>query len=227
MTLPTEKSKKSKNPFDYTILLYGEPKIGKSEACSRIPEALFIQTEAGLKNLEVYKTPLIETWEEFLKVAGEVAEGNHNYKTIIIDTVDGMFQLCAKYMCKKNGWEHVSDLDWGKGYLRVKEELMRVLSKLSALPTGLVLVGHSKEKEVKTRTGTFDRVTLCFSPSIEEGVAHFVDIALYCRVENRDDEKIRVVRSVHTEEYLAGGRINFFDDGMLLEDLFKPTKGGK
>lgn len=226
MILPTEKSKKKTNPFEYTILLYGEPKIGKSEACSRIPEALFLQTEAGLKNLDVYKTSLIETWDEFLNVAAEVAEGKHNYKTIIVDTIDGMYQLCAKAVCKKNGWEHESDLDYGKGYARVRIELMRVLNKLSALPTGLVLVGHAKEKEVKTRTGTFDRITLCFSASIEEAISHFVDIALYCRVENVDDKKVRVVRSQHTDEYFAGGRIDFFKDGMLLEDLFKQTKKG-
>jgi hypothetical protein len=227
MTLPTEKTKKKTSPFDFTILLYGEPKIGKSEACSRIPDALFIQTEAGLKNLDVFSTPLVQTWEEFLNIAAEVSSGNHPFKTIVIDTIDGMYQLCAAYVCKKNGWEHESDLDYGKGYARVRLELMRVLNKLSALPTGLVLVGHAKEKEVKTRTGTFDRITLCFSGSIEEAITAFVDIGLYCRVEpNGEGERVRVVRSLFSDEYFAGGRVNFFDDGMLLEDLFKP-KGGK
>jgi hypothetical protein len=224
--LPTEKSKKKTSPFEYTILVYGEPKIGKSEACSRIPDALFIQTEAGLKNLDVYATDLVETWDDFLLIAKEVSEGNHPYKTIIIDTIDGMYQLCARYICKKNGWEHESDLDYGKGYARVRMEMMRVLNKLSALPTGLVLVGHSKEKEVKTRTGNYDRITLCFSGSIEEAITAFVDIALFCRVEAIDDKKQRVVRSVHSDEYFAGGRINFFEDGMKLGNLFK-TKGDK
>jgi hypothetical protein len=224
--LPTEKSKKRTNPFDYTILIYGEPKIGKSEACSRIPDALFLQTEAGLKNLSVYSTPLIETWDDFLKLAAEISTGNHPYKTIVVDTIDGMYQLCARHICKKNGWEHESDLDYGKGYARVRMELMRVLHKLAALPTGLVLVGHSKEKEVKTRTGTFDRITLCFSGSIEEAITAFVDIALYCRIENVDDVKKRIVRSVYSNDYFAGGRVNFFDDGMLLSDLFTQKKDG-
>jgi hypothetical protein len=119
-------------------------------------------------------------------------------------------------------------LDYGKGYARVRIEMMRVLNKLSALPTGLVLVGHAKEKEVKTRTGNFDRITLCFSGSIEEAVTAFVDIGLYCRVEESEEGKKRVVRSVYSNEYFAGGRVNFFEDGMLLENLFKTkTKGGK
>jgi hypothetical protein len=206
MTLPTEKSKKKTSPFEYTILLYGEPKIGKSTACSRIPDALFIQTEAGLKNLNVYKTPLVETWDEFQKICAEIAEGKHNFKTIIIDTIDGLYQLCARHISKQHGWA----------------------DKLSALPTGLVLVGHSKEKEVRTRTGTFDRVTLCFSNSIEEAITAFVDVALFCHVEGVDEDKKRIVRSVCSNEYFAGGRINFFEDGMLLEDLFtKQIKGGK
>jgi hypothetical protein len=225
-TLPTKKSEKKTNPFEYTILLYGEPKIGKSEACSRIPGALFIPTEAGLKNLSVFSTPLVESWDDFLSIAKEIAEGKHQFKTIIIDTIDGMYQLCAKHICQKNGWDHESDLDYGKGYARVRLELMRVLHKLAALSTGLVLVGHSKEKEVKTRTGNFDRVTLCFSGSIEEAITAFVDIALYARIEDREDKKERVVRSVYSNDYFAGGRVDFFKDGMLLENLFK-EKGAK
>jgi hypothetical protein len=223
MTLPTAKQKKSTNPFDYTILIYGDPKIGKSEACSRIPDALFIQTEPGIKNLEVFTTPLIETWEEFLDVAKDMSEGKHSFKTIVVDTLDGMYQLCARYICKQNGWKHESELDYGRGYTRVKLELMRVLNKLAGLPTGLVLVGHAKEKEVKTRTGTFDRITLCFSSSIEEAITAFVDVALYARVETHEGEKIRVVRSLYSDDYFAGGRIDFFEDGMLLEDLFNET----
>jgi hypothetical protein len=227
--LPTEKKMKSKDPFEYTILLYGEPKIGKSEACSRIPDAMFIQTEAGLKNLDVFTTPLVQTWKEFLDIAAEIAAGNHPFKTVIVDTIDGMYQLCAQHVCKQNGWIHESDLDYGKGYARVKLEMMRVLNKLSALKTGLVLVGHSKEKEIKTKTGNFDKITLCFSNSIEEAITTFVDIGLYCRVERDDDGKnVRVVRSLSNDEYFAGGRVDFFEDGMLLEDLFKTKiKGGK
>lgn len=224
MLLPTEKSKKVTDPSRFTILLYGEPKIGKSEACSRIPDALFIQTEAGLKNLEVYKTPLVETWEQFLDIAKEVSEGNHPYKTIVIDTLDGMYQLCAKSVCRKNGWEHESDLDYGKGYARVKMELMRVLNKLAALPTGLILVGHSKMKEVKTKRGNFDKVTLAFSNSIEEAIVAFVDIGLYCCIETEEDVKERRVHSLPHDDYFAGGRVDLFKDGMLLSDLFKPKK---
>lgn len=227
MQLPTEKSKKTTNPFEFTVLLYGEPKIGKSEACARIPDALFVQTEAGLKNLEVFKTPLVETWEQFLDIAKEVHEGDHQYKTIIVDTIDGMYQLCAKYVCKKHGWDHESDLDYGKGYARIRVELLRVLNKLAALNTGLVLVGHSKLKEVKTKVGNFDKVTLAFSNSIEEAIVAFVDIGLYCRVETIDDEKQRIVHSLPHEDYFAGGRVNLFKDGMLLQDLFKNKTGGK
>jgi hypothetical protein len=230
--LPTQKKKKATNPFEFTILLYGVPKIGKSEACSRIPKALFLQTEAGLKNLDVYATDLIGTWEEFLTIAGEIAKGEHGYDTIIVDTIDGLYNLCSQYVCKKNGWEHESELDFGKGYARVKLELMRVLNKLSALPTGLVLVGHSKEKEVKQKSGKkYDRITLCFSGSIEEAITAFVDVALYACIEpievDGEMREVRVVHSLPSDKYFAGGRVSLFEEGMLLEDLFKEKKGGK
>jgi hypothetical protein len=227
MPLPTEKSKKVTDPSRFTILLYGEPKIGKSEACAKIQNALFIPTEAGLKNLEVFRTPLVETWKQFLDIAKEVSEGNHLYDTIVVDTLDGMYNLCARDVCRQNGWEHESDLDYGKGYARVKMELMRVLNKLAALPTGLILVGHSKMKEVKTKRGNFDKVTLSFSNSIEEAIVGFVDIGLYCCIHTEDGESTRVVRSLPHDDYFAGGRVDLFKDGMLLSDLFKQKKEGK
>jgi hypothetical protein len=229
MKLPTEKSKITTNPFEFTILLYGEPKIGKSEACARIPDALFIPTEAGLKNLSVYKTDLVKTWKEFGDIALKIEEENHPFKTIVIDTIDGMYRLCADHICNQWGWKHESEPDnYGQSYALIKQEFMRVLNKLASLPTGLVLVGHSRIKEMKNRVGKkYNKVSLAFSEKVEEEIAAFVDISLYCCIENIDDKKLRIVHSLTSDNYFAGGRSNMFEDGSLLSDLFNQKKGGK
>jgi hypothetical protein len=227
--LPTSKSKKETNPSKFTILLYGEPKIGKSEACARIENALFIQTEAGLKNLEVYTTGLLTTWEDFKKVGLELVTKEHSYETVIIDTIDGLYQLCAKYICKQNGWKHESEPDFGKAYALIKLELMRTLHVLSSQPFGLVLVGHAKTKELKTKVGkAYDKVTLNFSNTIEEAITSFVDIALYAMIERDVDNEcdVRVVKSLSNPDYFAGGRVDLFENNMLLSDLFATKKEG-
>ena len=63
--LPTEKSPPKRNLADLTVLAYGPSKIGKSTWCSQAEGAVFLATEAGLNNLEVFQVP-ITRWEEFL-----------------------------------------------------------------------------------------------------------------------------------------------------------------
>ena len=52
--LPTQKSPPKTTLTDLTVLIYGPSKIGKSTWCSQADGALFLATEAGLNNLDVY-----------------------------------------------------------------------------------------------------------------------------------------------------------------------------
>jgi len=87
MLLPTAKTPPKASLSDYTVLVHSRPKAGKSEFCSHADNALFLATEPGLNALEVYQVP-ITSWDDFLAACGEIAEGNHPFKTIVIDTVD-------------------------------------------------------------------------------------------------------------------------------------------
>ncbi len=130
MILPKEKSKPKKRLEDYSILLYGQPKIGKSTFCSQFDEPLFLATEAGLNALEVYQVA-IPTWEKFLEACAAIAKGDHQFKTIVIDTVDNLWKSCSEYVRKRHNIHHESDLEWGKGWELVKDEFSRALTKLS------------------------------------------------------------------------------------------------
>lgn len=54
MLLPTEKKQPKQKLEDYSILLYGQPKIGKSTFCSQMDMPLFLATEPGLEALSVW-----------------------------------------------------------------------------------------------------------------------------------------------------------------------------
>lgn len=225
--LPTEKSKKKTNLSDFTILLYGLPKVGKSTTCARLDGAIFVPTEAGLNSLEVYQTPLIENWKQFLEVSAELAKGKHEFKTVVIDLVDNLYSMCAEDVCLKHDKPHESDFAYGKGYALIRVEFMRVINKLAALPTGLVLVSHSVEKEFETRTGKFTKVIPNLTNTIRASLIGVVDCVLFCDVEVVEGERIRVIRSKPHKDYEAGDRTGLFTDGMLLENLFKKSGGKK
>lgn len=208
--LPTQKTPPKSDLRDLSVLLYGAHKSGKSELCSQADHALFLATEPGLNHLDVYQIP-ISTWDEILLAAKEIAAGQHDFRTIIIDTVDNAYRMCADYVCAKFKIAHESDLEYGKGYALVNAEFHRVINKLALLPYGLFLVSHAQEKEVQTRTGKHTKTIPTLPDKARKLVLGLVDIILFADLEAVTGSDVkpayrRVLRTKPSATYEAGDR---------------------
>lgn len=235
--LPTVKTMPKKNLADYTICLYGEPKIGKSTFASQFDNPLFLATEAGLNALESFQIP-IASWDDFLEACALIAKGNHEFKTIVIDTVDNLTKFCSEYVCKKNNIQHESDLGYGKGWTLVKNEFLRVLTKLSLLSSGLILISHAKTEEIKTRTASINKTSPTLSNSFREIILGMADIILYAHTIQQTSkegkvEEVRILRTKAAETYEAGDRTGRLPESLLFSyEAFKKAwdnkiEGGK
>jgi hypothetical protein len=200
MPLPKAKTPPKQNTSDFTILIYGPTGIGKSTWCSHAEGALFIATEAGLNALDVYQQP-VTTWEELLDCCAEIADGKHDFKTIIMDTADNAYKMCADYICRKHNILHQSDLEYGKGWALVNNEFQRVLIRLSALPYGLYLISHSVEKEIDTRTGKRVHTRPTLPDKMRSILLGMVDVIGFCDVEPpaEGDKATGVIRVMRTK----------------------------
>ena len=209
--LPTEKTPPRMSLSDLTVLVHGPAKIGKSTLCSLAPDALFLATEAGLNALEVYKIA-IKDWSEFLAACREVKDDKHEFKTVVVDTLDNLYRMCSEHVCAKHKIQHESDLGYGKGFALVNNEFYRALNKLSLLPYGLFLISHSQEKEIETLTGKHTRIVPSLPDKARRMVLGMVDVILYCDVDTVVDPdgkaatERRVMRTKPTESYEAGDR---------------------
>jgi hypothetical protein len=201
--------------FDLTIegshnFIANDFVVHNSTWCSQAEGALFLATEAGLNNLDVYQVP-IGTWDDLLAACKEIADGKHPFKTIIIDTVDNAYRMCSEHVCQKFKIEHESDLGYGKGYALINNEFYRVLNKLALLPYGLFLVSHSQEKELETRTGKLTRIVPTLPEKARKIVLGMVDIILFGDLDTSvgEDGKPttrRVLRTKPSLHYEAGDR---------------------
>jgi hypothetical protein len=208
--LPTTKTPPRNALADLTVLVYGPTKIGKTTWCSHAEGALFLATEAGLNNLETFQVA-ISTWEQLLAACGEIAAGNHPFKTIVIDTIDNAYRMCADYVCAKHKVEHESDLAYGKGYALITNEFYRVLNKLALLPYGLFLISHAQEREFETRTGKVMRVVPTLPDKARKVVLGMADMVLFCDLDvapGPDGKQTvrRVMRTKPSASYEAGDR---------------------
>ena len=228
--LPTQKSKPKPNFNEYITLIYGAPKVGKSTLANQFDSPLFIATEAGLNALETFNVRILD-WEEFLKVCAEITKGDHQFKTIVIDTVDNLFKFCSAYICKKNNISHESELDWGKGWQFVKDEFFRVITKLSQSPYGLVMISHAEAIDIKTRTGSISKWVPTMSKQAKEITMPLFDFIFFATIEITADGTKRVLKTKPSENWDAGDRFGVLPKEIemsyqaILDNFKKAIKG--
>lgn len=154
------------------IVVHGPPGIGKTQLASKFPGPhKWFATEPGHSYIpkDQQKTllslpPGAESWEDFINESKEIGIGRVKYKTVVLDTIGGIFDCCMAWVCKKHGWEHPSDGAHGKGWDTLKREFYRGMAQLSwacsKTKATMIFICHSKEVEIETRTSTTTKIQL-------------------------------------------------------------------
>jgi hypothetical protein len=173
--------------------IYGVAGIGKSTFASRSPSPLFLATEplgSHIVAMSVYCTSwerLIATIEQ-LELAAASAPGGGvaglraaglPYKTLVLDTVDGAYRFCSEYVCRRQEISHESELDHGAGYGMITSELLRAVTRLSAIGLPLYLLAHAKSVG---RLGA-DRMVPAISETPRRMLLGMCDVALFADVD--------------------------------------------
>lgn len=201
-----------------SMLIFGEPKIGKSSFCSGLDDVMFGDVEGGLKFL---KTPRkrIPSWREFLKLVDKVVSReklscdagyrkNFVPKHFVLDTVDVLYMLCMEYCCKKFGFDHPGDAEYGKGWNIVGQEFARPLAKINST-LSMVLISHAKAVEQRGRGSTkTSRIVPTMPGSARKVVMPMVDVIAYTGFEAGPEGagKERVIIFQPSEELECGDR---------------------
>ena len=77
-----------RKPEPPRLVLYGMEGIGKSTFGAAFPNAIFVQTEDGLGNIDCSRFPLCERWEEVARQLAALKDEKHEFRTVVVDSVD-------------------------------------------------------------------------------------------------------------------------------------------
>lgn len=202
VSLPTEKSTPMEAVGDYSILLYGVEKIGKTSLASHFPDAFMLMFEPGGKALSIYQKP-VHNWEELLAYIELLEAGDHSFNTVGIDTVDIAYEYCMDYICRKLVIDHPSDEAYGKGWKALRDEFTKTMIRLLNC-SGCLFLSHSTEKEIKQRSGeTSHRIIPTMAKQAREILEGLVDIIAYYHY---DDDGNRILQVRGDELVTAGVR---------------------
>lgn len=217
--LPTEKTPPSLTVDTATVLLYGDPKVGKSSFCAGLDpdHTLFLACEPGLGGLETFSIP-IKSWQGFREANIALSAGSHEFTTVVIDTVDVLARLCLEQVCVDLGVTYPQEPQhWNK----LTEEFRLRVGQTCSLGLGVWFISHARAEEIKSRVGTITKLRPDISSGPRRFLVGFVDLILYATSEQTKDGERRLLRTAATENYDAGGRYQLTDPLPLDAAVFR------
>ena len=85
------------------LMIYGSEGVGKSTFAASAPKPIFVQTEDGLSEIDCAKFPLCTSYEEVVQQLKALRDGEHDYATLCIDSLDWLERLIWDRVCADYG----------------------------------------------------------------------------------------------------------------------------
>jgi hypothetical protein len=219
MALPSifdlEPSKISRDLKGKFILIYGQPKTGKSTFGSQLPRALFMNFEQGTNALAGIRSMPIMKWTDAKKVLSELRQpkAREMYDSIVVDTASIAWQLCEKYICQREGADSIRDIPWGGGWTMLKNEFQEFWREITLLGFGILFIAHSKDKPTEMRDEDGNAIN-AVCPDLPNQcytiINSIVDIIGYLQVQmNPDGTSERFLYTRSTPYVFAGSRYQY------------------
>ena len=208
----------SRDLCGYTVLLYGQPKTGKTTTAAQFPQALLCAFETGYLAIPGVMAQPVNKWSEFKQILKQLDsdQARQQFKNVIVDTVDIAYDLCEKYICNQNGVSTVGDLAYGKGYALAKKEFDEALRRIPQMGYGLVMISHAQDKTFKDENGDeYQQIvpTLANQPRLV--VDRMSDIIGYAHPFQEEDGTVHTTLFMRgTPRFVAGSRFKYTPDSI-------------
>ncbi|WP_423356979.1 AAA family ATPase [Melissococcus plutonius] len=218
MVLPSVERRDIEKVTKRVMLWYGAPFTGKTTLANEFPNPLMLNTDGNIRfvdapfvsiadKVEVKGriTETIKAWEILDETILDLEKGDNEFKTIVIDLLEDIYQACRFYEYDKLGIEHESDNSF-KAWDIVRNTFLQMMKRIVHLPyENIIFISHEDiSKDVTKKTG--DKIT-SITPNLQDKaalkVAGMVDIV--GRIVADDD--IRKMEFKSKDYVFGGGRL--------------------
>lgn len=166
------------------IVLYGVAGIGKGTFAAGAPSPIFIQTEDGNDDIGVDRLPVCRTLEELQKHLRMILLEDHDYRTLVLDSLDQSETLIHSIVAAGAGKASVGDIGYGRGYDEAVADVRKILFVLDKIREvrgmTVILIGHAKiERFEDPGNEAYDRYSLQMHRKAAAEVMHWADEVLF------------------------------------------------
>ena len=217
MLLPKNERRNIETVDKKVVWLYGSPFSGKTFFANKFPDPLMLNTDGNIKfvdspyiaikdkvEMQGRMTKKTFAWDIFKDVVAELEKKENDFKTIIVDLLEDLYEYCRLWTYDQMGITHESDdmRAWDK----VTVEFLSTLKRLMVLDyENIILISHEDTtKDIMKRGG--DKLT-SIKPNLRDKVANKVAgmVDIVARVVADGD--IRVLSFKTNEVIFGGGRL--------------------
>lgn len=175
----------------HLVLIYGPDGVGKTTFAAQAPQPVFLGPEQGTNWLDVARFPVPENWSNVLEAVKELTLEPHNFKTLVIDSLDWLEPILFEQICKDHSARSIELAagGYGKGYVEAVERWSQFMKNLNLLREkrnmNIILIAHSETKtfnDAQLQT-TYERYVLKLHKNASPKFKEWVDAVLFANYE--------------------------------------------
>jgi hypothetical protein len=208
--------------FPPIIVIHGQPGVGKTTFACDAENPIVILTERGLGKISVAAIPTDEngkprvatSFKEVPECFAALGENDHDYKTVVIDSLDALEPLVWAATCKRLGCSSIESPGWGKGYREATNvEWKQFFDCVSAMGDEknmtVIMIAHSTFTPINDpERPSYDTVTLNLHKYIAPVIVEKADVVgyaaqkVYTKVDDtskKDEKRCRAVGAIERE----------------------------
>ena len=166
MLLPKNERRDLNATKKKVVWLYGAPFSGKTFFANQFPDPLMLNTDGNIKFVDAPYIAIRDTvtvegritkrklaYEVFMDAVAELEKKQNDFRTIVVDLLEDVYESCRVYICDRQGWKHESD-DSFRAWDMVRSEFLNTLKRLVNLDyENIILISHEDRSRDLTRKG--------------------------------------------------------------------------
>lgn len=174
----------------YSLLLVGQPKIGKSTFMHKLfgKRTLFIETEKRFGTLDGAYVAYVSSWADFLMVLDQLnnPKAKEMYDNVVVDTLDNLQRFCDDYVVTLFNEEVIGENNhiFGQDYKRAELTWNKAFDKLEKTGLNYAAIAHDKPVTVekplasltKSEKSKFSKDEIDRQKGVVKYTTHVVDL---------------------------------------------------